>query len=146
MVSCSLNMSTNSKQFLHLQFIVFVLRFLFDFSRWSIASTYLSSWALFLSVVPFNWFIWGIACCHCNLVLKLTSKLSFQLNPSLLFQTLSTSGICREMLNLFQVSSHYLLFTACLVHFIQFQVNPSPLCYNMKKLMVKEELAFNQQQ
>jgi hypothetical protein len=120
MVSCSLNMSTNSKQFLHLQFIVFVLRFLFDFSRWSIASTYLSSWALFLFVVPFNWFIWGIACCHCNLVLKLTSKLSFQLNPSLLFQTLSISGICRETFNLFQVSCHhYFFFTTFLVsHFI----------------------------
>ncbi|EFX73612.1 hypothetical protein DAPPUDRAFT_307648 [Daphnia pulex] len=35
---------------------------------------------------------------------------SFEFNPSWLFQTLSTSGICREMFNLFQVSCHYLFF------------------------------------
>ncbi|XP_046653268.1 uncharacterized protein LOC124343818 isoform X4 [Daphnia pulicaria] len=52
---------------------------------------------------------------------------SFELNPSPLFQTLPTSGICREMFNLYQV-------------------NPSPLCYNLKKLTVTEELAFDQYQ
>ncbi|XP_046460275.1 uncharacterized protein LOC124207055 [Daphnia pulex] len=49
---------------------------------------------------------------------------SFEFNPSPLFQTLSTSGICREMLNLFQVI-------------------PSPLCYNLKKLTVSQELLLS---